>query len=240
MGKRGVSSTGPPSGQPIQCLRQVLNVRPDSAAFVDTSVVQARYRVGDHDNSVVAFRSLVNRCPRAVREVAARENNCIAARFTQMPVEFGAVEGTPGPFARLVYQHAQPAPAVAGRRLPAIHVPAQQHWVTARGRSGIRRCPARRFAHPALPIAVAPGRRSNRPGGTTGRHARSGAEIHGRLSPTSPLPELPHVFPQCASENRRHKSHAARRLAPMLPIPQLDAYSDLRASRPLAGIELER
>jgi hypothetical protein len=26
----------------------------------------------------------------------------------------------------------------------------------------------------------------------------------------------------------------------MLPIPQLDAYSDLRASRPLAGIELER
>ena len=136
--------------------------------------------------------------------------------------------------------HAQPAQPVAGPRLAAIHVPAQQHWVTARRRSGIRHCPVRRFAHPALPIAVAPGRRSNRPGGTTGRHARSAAEIHGRLSPTWPLPESPQVFPQCASENRPHKNHAACRSAPMLPIPQLDAYSFLRASWLLARVEFKR
>ena len=197
-------------------------------------------RVGHQDNSVVAFRGLVDRCPRAVRDVAARENNCIAPGFTQMPLEFGAVEGTTPGLCKAYTSTCSAGPTCC--RPPSSSNSCSSSTTLGNGsaRSGIQHCPVRRFAHPALPSAVAQGRRSNRPGGTTGRRARSAAEIHGRLSPTWPLPESPQVFPQCASENRPHKNHAACRSAPMLPIPQLDAYSFLRASWLLARVEFKR
>ena len=93
LGQRSIFDRHPPRRrEQVGDFCRVHDSHPDPAKLADALVVQARDRSSCQDDSEVAFAGLTDRCSGTVREVAATEDQRVAAVAFEMPFE-GCLKG---------------------------------------------------------------------------------------------------------------------------------------------------